>query len=169
MIIVLGSSNCGYKAEAAYEIAKDNPSSHIIVSGGNIHKSEDTEAEFMYKQLVDMGIDKSRVLIEDRSKYTAENLELSQVTLHELRLNDSRIGNKVGIVTAGFHIPRVKRLIEREAGLLDYEIYYFACFGENTRPDNWYKNAIGRSAVLGEFRKSIIRYGNHYNKVVRKK
>ncbi len=159
MILVLGSSNCGYKVEAAYEIATKNPAAHIIVSGGNIHKSGDTEAEFMYKQLVEMGIDKSRVLIEDRSKYTTQNLELSQVTLHKLRLNDNTIGNKVGIVTAGFHLPRVKKIIEREAGLLDYEIYYFACFGENTRPDNWYQSAIGRNAVLGEFRKNIVRYG----------
>lgn len=116
--VVLGAQVKGTEAskslrlrlDRAAEFARDNPGTVMILSGGRGPGEDITEAECMYSYLLDHGIDKSQLLMEDRSTSTYENLVFS----------DELTGcaqQKTGIITSDFHIYRAMKL----AGRLGYK------------------------------------------------
>ena len=96
------------RLDVAVSYAIDNPDTTIIVSGGRGKGENTTEAFAMYNYLVSKGIDGSRIIQEDNSTDTSENMKYS---VQYIENTDSL----VGIVTNNFHIAR-SRLLARHAG-----------------------------------------------------
>ncbi len=67
-----------------------------------------TEAESMYKYLVKKGVDPGRLIKEDESSNTIENIENAQKFLSP--------GDTVAIITSDYHLARARMLL-RSAGL----------------------------------------------------
>lgn len=109
-IIVLGAQVRGNvpskslyrRIEKAAEYLKDNPDTIAIVSGGKGSGENISEAECMYEYLVDMGVKCDRIILEDKSTSTEENIEFSTRIIKELSHEDV----KVGVITNDFHIFR---------------------------------------------------------------
>ena len=162
VLIVLGSRNCGYKAEQAFEIGRNNPNIKYIVSGGNPHKDGLlTEAKFMADYLRSRGVAEEQIYLENRARYTKQNLLFSNGIVHELD-NESKAKGyghspfKVGIVTAGFHIKRTQ-ILAAEVGAFEGEsVYYFPAYGPTTHIDTWFDIPVGRAVVLEELRKTTV-------------
>lgn len=79
----------------------------IIASGGrNGMFLEDNfiEAEFIAKNLVDLGIPKQDIIIEGNSKNTQENAANTKKILDSL----GAIKTKIVLITSAFHIPRAE-------------------------------------------------------------
>lgn len=94
------------RLNAAASYLKDNPETICIVSGGQGPNEPCTEAEAMKEYLVEKGIREDRILMEDKSTTTVENLEFSSRFLN--REEDS-----VGIVTNNFHMFRSLKLAKK--------------------------------------------------------
>lgn len=94
------------RLDAAYEYAVENPDTLLVVSGGQGGNEPFSEAKGMYDYLVKRGLEENRIIMEDRSTNTYENLTLSKEIL------DSLGGEKaeVGIVSNNFHIYRAVQL-----------------------------------------------------------
>lgn len=88
---------------AAYLSANEN--TVCIVSGGKGANEPTPEADVMYDYLVAHGIKESRILRENRSKNTAENIRFSKELLPETY-------GSVGVVTNDFHVLRAVKLAE---------------------------------------------------------
>lgn len=87
-----------------------NIQSKVIVTGGRGPGEDITEAEGMKRFLIESGINESRIIIENKSTSTFENLLYSKRILEEqLSYSD----NKIMIVTCDFHIFRAKFLAAR--------------------------------------------------------
>ena len=99
-----------YRLDKAYDYLKDNEATICIVSGGQCSNEPCTEAEAMERYLEDRGITSSRIIREDRSRSTLENLKFSK----ELIKEDA----SVGIVTNNFHIFR-RVAIAKKQGYTD--------------------------------------------------
>lgn len=156
VIMVLGSGNCGYKAEKAFEMGMRNPDARYIVSGGNFHRSAAvTEAEFMADYLMSKGVPREKIIIEDRAKFTLQNLELSAFIIDLMRERESVKSYRIGIVTAAFHLMRVKVLADKTGEFKEDELGYIPAYGPNTGYSDWYKNPTGRNVVLEEIRKLV--------------
>ena len=152
-LIVMGSRNCGYKAQRASEIGMANPDMIFIVSGGNPHLDGIlTEAEFMASYLKEHCVADERIYLENRACYSRQNLSLSVSVVDSLRKAGRRI-ERIGVLTAGFHMPRTRMLVEDIEGFRDEQITFFAAYGPNTGRDDWYANPVGRAIVLEELRK----------------
>ena len=83
----------------------------IIASGGrNGMFLEDNfrEAEFIAKNLEDLGIPKEDIIIEGNSKNTEENAKNSRKIVDSIGLNKT----KTVLITSAFHIPRAKATFE---------------------------------------------------------
>lgn len=114
--IVLGAGVNGTKPslslkarlEAALKFAGDNPESTLILSGGQGGGEDISEAQCMYNYLVDRGVDPGRLILEDKSTDTRENLTYS---LEKLRALDPNFGS-VTVITAGYHIARARMMAE---------------------------------------------------------
>lgn len=86
------------RLEAALGYLNDNKEAVCIVSGGKGDNEGISEAQCMYNYLTEHGIQKERVICEDKSKTTSENLEFSKKIIEKLGLSQN-----IAIVTDGFH------------------------------------------------------------------
>lgn len=89
-----------YRLDRAYEYAVTNPDTIIIVSGGQGPNEPASEASVMKDYLVARGLDEDRILMEDKSSNTSENLQFCAALYPELT------GKSIGIVSSDFHIFR---------------------------------------------------------------
>lgn len=101
---------------AAYRYLDQNPSAMCIVSGGQGADELISEAESMKRVLVEQGIDEERIIMEDRSTGTDENIRFSLE-----KMNEYGISGSVTIVTNEFHQLRAK-LIADKYGLESYSV-----------------------------------------------
>ncbi len=97
------------RLDVAYEYAKCNPEVIIIVSGGKGQGENTSEAEAMYRYLTQKGIEGSRIIKEEQSTNTDENMSYSAQFIESKE-------DKVAIVTSNFHIFRAK-LLAKAKGL----------------------------------------------------
>ena len=88
-----------YRLDAALDYLKENPQTKVIVSGGQGRDEEQTEASFMRDYLIANGIEKERILTEEQSTSTYENLYYSFALLPETE-------QAVTIVSSDFHLRR---------------------------------------------------------------
>ncbi len=120
-VIVLGCQVRGeqpslllsHRIESAADYLKAHPDARCIVSGGQGSNEQISEAECMFRGLTARGIDASRILLEDRSTSTQENLEFSLALMRENGLEQP-----VLIVSNNFHLYRaleMARSLEIEA------------------------------------------------------
>lgn len=109
-LIVLGCRVYGEKPslslrerlDAAYEYLAENPEAYCVVSGGQGFGENISEAECMYRYLINKGIDHGRIYKEDASASTRENLEYSLQVIKENNLPD-----EIAIATSEYHQYRV--------------------------------------------------------------
>ncbi len=114
-IIVLGAGMKGttptrplrYRIETAYDYMMANPDTILIASGGQGRDEEISEAECIRNTLVEMGLEESRILLEDKSRDTIENIRNSYELIPEKE-------SEVGIVTNSFHIWRSVSIAKSE-------------------------------------------------------
>lgn len=95
---------------AAY--AKQYPQTLLIMTGGLGFQQNISEAEVMSQYLQKQHqIDQSRILLEDKSTSTEQNLKNSQSLLaaHQISLSEP-----IAIATSDFHILRAKAIAERQ-------------------------------------------------------
>lgn len=104
------------RIETAYGYLTENPQAICILSGGKGDDEDLSEAQAMYNTLTDMGISPDRLLLEDKSETTAENLRFSKAILEERQL-----GSTVTVITTDFHQFRAGLLAEKE-GLTVYTV-----------------------------------------------
>ena len=124
----------------------DNPDTILIASGGQGMFESISEAECIKNELVRLGTDESRIILEDRSTSTIENLRLSR----EIINNDNC---KVGIITNSFHEYRAG-LIAKEAGYKEtYSVPAVTLF------------PVGIHYMLREFF-GVVRLWMEYGKVI---
>lgn len=101
------------RMDAAVRYLEAHPDVVCVVSGGKGEGEKISEAECMYRYMTARGIDPARILREDRSASTRENLLFSAEKLREAGLGGVR---EVAVVTNEFHACRA-RLIARSLGL----------------------------------------------------
>lgn len=98
------------RLEAAYVYLEENPEAMCIVSGGKGDSENISEAEAMYRWLVDKGIEPSRIYKEESSTSTVENIKFSKEMIEKHGLNKN-----IAIITSEYHVYRAGITAE-EAG-----------------------------------------------------
>ena len=99
------------RLNAVMEVLKTHPDVTIIASGGQGADEPMSEAQCIREELVKRGVDEGRILLEDRSTTTAENMAFSA------RLLDDPAAS-VGIVTNNYHVWRAVQTA-RKAGIVN--------------------------------------------------
>lgn len=96
------------RIEAAYDYLMENPQAACVLSGGKGDGEDISEAECMYRSLTKKGIAPERLILEDKSTTTEENLNFSKELLKEHGIEGS-----ITIVTSEFHEYRANKTAER--------------------------------------------------------
>ena len=108
-VIVLGAQVKGTRPsksllrriEAAAKYLKANPDAKLIASGGQGPREDITEAWCIYETLVQMGVSSDRILLEEHSVSTWENIQFSAAMVGKQK--------RFVIVTNGFHLYRAMK------------------------------------------------------------
>ncbi len=95
---------------AAYEYLEDHPDTVAVLSGGLGSDEPITEAECMYRELATLGIDPKRLLREEASKSTWENLNFS---LDLIEKTTGRRPEKIGVLSSEYHLFRAELLAKK--------------------------------------------------------
>jgi len=114
--ILLGSQIKGNKPSimlskrisSAYDFLEKNKNSKIIVSGGQGENEDISEAQCMKETLVKKGIDPNRIIMEDKSTNTEENIKFSKEYILKFNTND------IVIISDAFHQLRAHKIAEKE-------------------------------------------------------
>ena len=100
------------RINAAYDYLSKNPEVICIVSGYR-NNADIFEAQCMYNELTDMGIDPSRIWMEDQASSTIENFNFS------LALIEEKTGTRpdwISVLSSEFHLLR-SSIFARECGV----------------------------------------------------
>ena len=117
----------GARIRAAAEYLKEHPQAVAVASGGKGSGENISEAEAIRRGLVRLGISDERILLEDRSTSTAENLRFSAEVIQRYEREKSEseeetplcgtnasairfVSKKVLLVTNDFHVFRAVKL-----------------------------------------------------------
>lgn len=117
-IVILGAGLWGdtpsltliQRLETSLDLIKLHPDVKVIVSGGQGPGETITEAEAMKRFLVSKGVDRTRIILEDKSTNTLENLYNTRQTIKRI---DNRDKINISIITSNFHMFRSKFLANR--------------------------------------------------------
>ena len=118
-IIVLGAHVDGTRmtlallerTRRALQYLEENPGTRAVLSGGKGDGENISEAEAMYRYLTEHGIEEERLIREDRSTNTKENLDFSLKLIGSTEVS-------IGVVTNNFHVFRGV-LIGKKCGCRD--------------------------------------------------
>ena len=94
------------RLDTAYDYLVSNPNTQVIVSGGQGADEHVSEAQGMYDYLVGRGIAPERIILENRSRNTSQNINFSSVFL-------DKESHSVGIVSNNFHIFRATHIAKK--------------------------------------------------------
>lgn len=106
------------RLDKSLEYLEMNPSVKAIVSGGQGPGETITEAEAMKRFLVKNGIEEQRIIKEDKSTNTKENIMFSKEILDRIENGEIR---EIVIISSEFHLLRAQFLAKRN-GLISYGI-----------------------------------------------
>lgn len=101
------------RLQRAYQFLQQNPNTTAVLCGGRGPNETITEAEAMKQYLISKGIPSDRLILENRSRSTDQNIKFAGQILDWL---EGPIHHKVVIITNDFHLYRAKKLA------LDYKM-----------------------------------------------
>ena len=114
-VIVLGARVRGevpsltlkYRLDKAFEYLNEHKEATAILSGGQGVDEAISEAEAMRRYLAERGIESKRLILEDKSTNTYENLRNSFMII-----DDAHKEARITVVTSNFHVLRGKMIAE---------------------------------------------------------
>lgn len=99
------------RLDTALDYLEDHPEMTVVVSGGQGRDEHISEARCMYDYLTAHGVDGGRILMEEQSHNTWENLNNTFALLKQGEHRDEM--GQVLVVSNGFHLARVRMLFGR--------------------------------------------------------
>ena len=100
------------RLDVALDYLAENPQAVVVVTGGRGADEEIAEAQAMAGYLARHGLDRGRILLEDRSASTQENLENAR----EILAQRFPAGARTVLVTSDYHLFSAS-LVARRLGL----------------------------------------------------
>lgn len=93
------------RLDKAYQYASNNPQSQLILCGGITRENTISEAQVMQDYLIQKGLDQKRIIIEDQSTDTIENITNSLQYID----NDANIL----VISSNYHVYRAKMICSK--------------------------------------------------------
>ncbi len=117
-VIILGarvygekpSNSLSERINTAIMYLKENKNVKIIATGGKGKNENISEAEAIRRELLKNNIEENRIILEDKSKNTVENLKYSLLKIREDGFTSNNV--KILIVTNRYHLYRSKKIAE---------------------------------------------------------
>lgn len=134
------------RLDAAIKCLEKNNTAYLILSGGQGVDEILPESHAMSKYLQEKGIDKNRIIIEDKSRNTSQNFKYSKMKIEKYS-KESLDKVSVKIITTDFHAFRSSILAKRN-GYVNFDNY--------SSPTVWYLIPITYTREAFAIVKSVL-------------
>jgi len=112
----------GARIRAAAQYLEEHPQAIAVASGGKGSGENISEAEAIRRGLVRLGIEEDRILLEDRSTSTAENLRFSAEVIQQWERAKSGAEEKIPL--CGTSVSQV-RFVDKNVVLVTNDFHVF--------------------------------------------
>jgi len=109
------------RLDAAIKYIDENPNEYVVLSGGQGADEYVPEAQAMSEYMQERGIDKEKIIIEDKSTDTNENLKFSKEKIEE-HSHKPLAESRVKIVTTDYHAFR-SSILAKKNGYVNFDNY----------------------------------------------
>lgn len=134
------------RLDAAIKYIEKNDTTYIVLSGGQGDDEDLPESNAMSKYLQDRGVNKDRIITEDKSRDTNQNLKFSKKKIEE-HSHKSIDEINVNIITTDFHAFR-SSILAKKNGYKNFENY--------SSPTLWYMIPVTYTREAFAVIKSVI-------------
>lgn len=147
-IIFGGISMIPYRVEEGIRLYKQQQIKKILVSGKNpfFCFKENSEAEKMYKYLINHGVPKEDIIIENKARNTLENIKYS---LNLLKKDYDIKSLSFVLITSDFHVKRCMGMLNHILGTKE-NIYGVGVKDSLTDRKHWKRTKYGKKIVRRE-------------------
>lgn len=123
------SNSLKQRLDRAIEYSEEYPNTVLVLSGGKGPGEEISEARAMYEYLQYNGIPEDKLLIEDQSSDTVQNIEFSRTVIDRQEYNKAQAARahrwsftvsagrryiRIGILTSNYHVFRAEAIARRQ-------------------------------------------------------
>ena len=148
--IAVFSGDNGPRTERGVELLKEGYADYLILSGGKVY-DDVTMAELMKNHAIKLGVDESKILIDDESATTNENADFTADIIEENNFKS------VIVVTSDYHTRRSKLAMEKalEDTLIDGEKVFVSVTPskEEKFTTKWWTSGNSVIMVISEYLK----------------
>lgn len=148
--IAVFSGDNGPRTEKGVELLKEGYADYLILSGGKVY-DDVTMAELMKNHAIKLGVDESKILIDDESATTNENADFTADIIEENNFKS------VIVVTSDYHTRRSKLAMEKalENTLIDGEKVFVSVTPskEEKFTTKWWTSGNSVIMVISEYLK----------------
>ena len=95
------------RLDKGVEYLRENPEAKIVAAGGVGAAATLSEAEVMKRYLTAQGIAETRVLLEDKSRTTDENLKFTKALIIA---REGMPAHSIAVITSDYHLYRAKQI-----------------------------------------------------------
>ena len=95
------------RIDAALDYAKEHPDVYIVTTGGQGLDEPMAEGDAAAERLIARGIDKDRIIVENKSDSTRENFSFAEELMNEKGLKED---DEIIIVSSAFHLYRAGKI-----------------------------------------------------------
>lgn len=146
-IVVVSGGDNNQRIEKAVQLYKESWAPFILFSGAAA-EGDVSNALAMKRIAVSKGVPASRILMEEKSRTTEENAELSAVIIKEEGYKS------IILVTSPYHQRRTFQLFEEQ--LPEIKIINRSAIDDSWRKRGWWENNSARFLTVGELGKIFI-------------
>ena len=148
--IAVFSGDNGPRTEKGVELLKEGYADYLILSGGKVY-DDVTMAELMKNHAIKLGVDESKILIDDEAATTNENADFTADIIEENNFKS------VIVVTSDYHTRRSKLAMEKalEDTLIDGEKVFVSVTPskEEKFTTKWWTSGNSVLMVISEYLK----------------
>ena len=126
----------------------------ILASGGNNRATGENEAFAMNQKLIELGVKRDDIILEDQSTNSLENVLFSKKII-EKRFGWDNI-RKITAIFKHYHSRRALMTLRKHLPK-NIELIPAPYETDGFTKDNWFESAIGQERVMGEWHK-ILKY-----------
>ncbi|MFH1542549.1 MAG: YdcF family protein [bacterium] len=144
VIVVLAGDGYGDRVNAGVKLYQQKFGKSILMSGGPLAWRL-SNAEWMKRQAVYMGVPASAIMLEENSRSTLENAWYSLEILRE------RPVKRIILVTSDFHTRRAGRTFKKIFKKHDIEVIVYPAADRGFHLDKWWLDHESTQRVIWEY------------------
>lgn len=148
-VVVVSGGDSNKRIDKGVQLYKEGWAKVLIFSGAAA-EGDVSNAAAMKNIAVSRGVPEGAILIEEKSKITAENAKFTAEIIKENGYKS------MILVTAPYHQRRTYNLFKKE--LPDVEILNQSAIDESWRKKGWWENNVGRFLTVGELGKIFLNF-----------